>query len=228
MEVDGVQTTVSTTFQFGSTGEHLIKFTLSNNTYVHVPSSQATLSDSGQFRNCPTIRRCYFPKSVIYTAQTFRGNNAIEYLNFPDCGLQSVGNYAFASCSKLTGDLEIPSLTGDIGQDAFNGSGFSRITNLGNVKTLYGTGSGAGCFNRMPNLIYAELPESLTTIQSHVFYHCGKLKTIVCHAVTPPTISGKPFQEAPVAVIQVPAESVETYKAASGWSSYANIISAIP
>lgn len=225
MRVDGVQATVATTYQFSSLGEHFVEFYLNDKTFVNVPYARGGTTDAGQFRNCPTIRRCYFPKSVTNTAQTFRGNSAIEYINFSDSGLQNIGNYAFQGCSNLTGDLEIPFLTGTLSINSFSSTGYSRIMNLGKVETLDGNSSGAGCFGGMGNLTFAELPSSLKSIKSHVFWRCRQLNTIICRAIQPPTISGTPFKEAgALSSIYVPDDSVDSYKEASGWSAMASII----
>lgn len=58
------------------------------------------------------------------------------------------------------------------------------------------------------------------------------LVSLTCRAVVPPTYSAfdnDPFQGLnPSASIYVPAGSVAAYKAAFGWSLYANQIFAIP
>lgn len=63
-------------------------------------------------------------------------------------------------------------------------------------------------------------------IQSNALFHIGlnvdKL-TMTIKAVTPPTWDGKLIDVEKVS-IYVPSESVETYKAASGWSNYADKI----
>lgn len=62
---------------------------------------------------------------------------------------------------------------------------------------------------------------------SQAFAHNSYLKTVYCRAITPPSVT-MPFTSSNVDVIYVPEESVDAYKAASGWSDYASIIQAIP
>jgi hypothetical protein len=47
-------------------------------------------------------------------------------------------------------------------------------------------------------------------------------------ALVPPTLGNGAFATGNASAICVPAESVEAYKAASGWSGYASRIQAIP
>lgn len=61
------------------------------------------------------------------------------------------------------------------------------------------------------------------------FYYCKLLASIIIESITPPSIgSDELFNSSYVPKIYVPAESVDAYKAASGWSDYADNIQAIP
>jgi hypothetical protein len=53
------------------------------------------------------------------------------------------------------------------------------------------------------------------------------LLSLTINAVVPPSLNGYVFLGSSYP-IYVPSESVETYKAASGWSDYASRIQAIP
>lgn len=70
------------------------------------------------------------------------------------------------------------------------------------------------------------IPENVATIGQSAFDSCGSLTNITVLATIPPTLGYNVFSSN-VTNIYVPAESVDTYKSASGWSSYTNIISAI-
>jgi len=60
------------------------------------------------------------------------------------------------------------------------------------------------------------------------FNGCSSLEEITIYATTPPSYSGTFTGCSKLAHIYVPAESVEDYKAASGWSSWSSKIEAIP
>jgi len=69
----------------------------------------------------------------------------------------------------------------------------------------------------------------LTSIGSSAFNGCRGITNFICRATTPPTLGANAFSMVPTnCSIYVPAESVDTYKAASGWSDRANYIQAIP
>ncbi len=53
------------------------------------------------------------------------------------------------------------------------------------------------------------------------------MSSITCNATTPPALGTDVFANTNNCPIYVPAASVETYKAASGWSGYASRIQAI-
>lgn len=72
------------------------------------------------------------------------------------------------------------------------------------------------------------LPASLTSIGFRAFRYCGSLKTVTCLAATPP-LGTDAFENCDaLTAIQVPAASVDDYKAAQYWNYYADIIVAIP
>lgn len=72
--------------------------------------------------------------------------------------------------------------------------------------------------------------DSNTAIQrmgSNTFRY-SDISYLTIYATTPPTIGTSAFAEADPIAIYVPAESVQAYKSASGWSVLADIIQAIP
>ena len=73
------------------------------------------------------------------------------------------------------------------------------------------------------------LPASLTSIGFRAFRYCTSLKTVTCLAATPPGLGTEDFANCDaLTAIQVPAASVDDYKAAQYWNYYADIIVAIP
>lgn len=78
---------------------------------------------------------------------------------------------------------------------------------------------------RSPRLIKVEIGESVTTMSGRwLFIDCPMLTTLIVRATTPPAGSSSMLQDSPNAIIYVPDESVDAYKAASGWSNYASRI----
>ena len=100
-----------------------------------------------------------------------------------------------------------------------NGSanGFTKLV-LPNQITQFGAYS----FNQSP-IDYLEVGANYSAFGNEMFRYRPGLGTLVIHALTPPTRpSTNNFNY--VTAIYVPDESVDTYKAASTWNSYASII----
>ena len=70
------------------------------------------------------------------------------------------------------------------------------------------------------------IPESVTSIGDYAFYECSNLTSIICKAVTPPTIEDScTFGEVDKSIpVYVPAGSVEAYKAAEYWNEFTNFV----
>ena len=131
--------------------------------------------------------------------------------------------------------------------------GFYSFQFCGNLKTInYSEGAnstvGASTFYNCVSLRYISLPNSITEILLASFYNCVSLQTITIpalvtnignnvfngcatlteihvQATTPPTLGADVFRNiASNYVIYVPVGYGDTYKAASGWSTYADHI----
>jgi len=134
-------------------------------------------------------------------------------------GVTSIGQNAFNQCAKLT-SITIPE-----GVTSINGNYFFECSSLTSIT----------------------LPSSITNISgafegsSTNNFKLDNLVLFICPAVTPPTIQGfsspppmgdgsirySTFDYTPNMQIKVPASSVDAYKATTGWSKWADKISAI-
>lgn len=147
---------------------------------------------------------------------------------------------AFANCTALK-SIQIPANVEKIGVGTFkNCSQLSSVTFEpdSKLKTIGGYCDGNwssevgtkhyGAFADCEALTNIELPASLTAINSVAFSNCRKLIDVYCTALTPPTIktgsSGTFTNISSAARFYVPLESVDAYKAATGWEKYANQI----
>jgi hypothetical protein len=108
------------------------------------------------------------------------------------------------------------------------GNSFTNCVNLRNVVfpdslQWIRQNSFRGC----ASLESLEFPAALAWLEGS-FLDCASLKTIICHAATPPELkySGE-FSGAPLEAIYVHPDSVEAYKTAAVWKNYAAIIRAI-
>lgn len=130
----------------------------------------------------------------------------------------------FQNCSSLT-SVTIPNNISLYGYNFYHCSGLTKI-NLPKTLTTIGYAEFEGC----SSLASVVIGDSVTSIATYAFYNCTSLTSITIEATTPPTLANvNAFQNTNAnLVIYVPAESVDTYKAASGWSQYASRIQAIP
>ena len=91
------------------------------------------------------------------------------------------------------------------------------------------TSIGDNAFANCNGLTSVVIPNSVTSIGVAAFANCTSLTSITVNGTTPPTLGGSwVFYSTSDCPIYVPSSSVETYKAASGWSDYASRIQAIP
>lgn len=71
------------------------------------------------------------------------------------------------------------------------------------------------------------IPSSVTNIGEYAFTDCSGLTSIICEAVTPPTLDSyySIFSNVDKSIpLYVPAQSIEAYKAANGWKEFTNIL----
>ena len=139
-------------------------------------------------------------------------------------GVTEIGNYAFYYCSALTSVI-IPSSVTLIGNSAF-----SHCTSLASATIQNGvTSIGETVFHTCSALTSITIPSSVTSIGQSTFYGCSSLASVTVEATTPPTLETNVFNgTSENLVIYVPAGSVDAYKAATNWSTYASRIQAIP
>ena len=168
------------------------------------------------------------------TAEMLDGVTTISYYAFYQCanlisvvipsGVTSIENSAFWGCRLLT-NINLPSNLTQLGELVFNGCSSLTSIVIPNGITYLENRVFAGC-NALTSVT---IPSSVTSFSEIVFQGCTSLVNVTVEATTPPTLRYDPFYYSPSSlVIYVPAESVEAYKTASYWSTYASKIQAIP
>lgn len=160
------------------------------------------------------------PSSVTYF---YSSSNAI----ITEAVLPStVKTIRFYSCHNLTKCIAAGATS-----IMFNGS--SGITSVGEIGSGADVELGASLteldnqsFFQCTSLTSVTLG-NITSIGRDAFNGCSGLTSITIKAITPPSLSYYVFDNTNNCPIYVPAESVETYKTASGLSTYASRIQAI-
>jgi hypothetical protein len=156
-------------------------------------------------------------------------NYAFQYcyslatVNVP--AVTNIGNYAFYYCQALT-TANFPAAT-SINIDAFQ---YCRALTTVNFPAVTRIGSGA--FSGCSALTTADFP-AVTRIDTQAFSSCSALKTLILrNTTTIATLGGtNAFNSTPIksgtGYIYVPRDLVDSYKAATNWSTYANQFRAI-
>lgn len=135
----------------------------------------------------------------------FYGTMLVKKSNNEDISLLGANDLAFKKCLENT----LMNVTADMLD------GVSNIRNYAFYKCSY-----------LENI---EIPSSVISIGNSAFYECTGLKSVTIHATTPPNLEYNVFSNTPNTLkIYVPAASVDAYKAARNWSTYASQIEAIP
>lgn len=149
------------------------------------------------------------------------GEHTVKYELYDET---KVGNSTplFNNITTLS-SVSIPNSVTTIGGNAFNGcSGLTNITIPDGVTSI-----GYYVFSNCASLTNITIPNGVTSIGDYAFGGCSNLTSMTVEATTPPTLGSNVFLNT-YPTIYVPTESVETYKAATNWSSYASRIQAIP
>lgn len=200
----------------------------SSNSYVYdteeilLPKVKSilTMFPNGIQTPFPNLKLIDISGAVSIPGQFISGNRNKTDLKIKlGTSVETIGKMAFQQNDRtVIGDNEdkinLPNLT-SLGQAAFFHTGIKKVTNLGSITSI-----GTDTFRECYSLIFVRIPSTVTTIGSNAFleYHNGMV--MVVEAVIPPATSNSPVAD----TIYVPDESVDAYKAATGWSSAASKI----
>ena len=105
-------------------------------------------------------------------------------------GVESIGNYAFYSCSSLT-KVTIGNSVKSIGYEAFALCSALKQVNIGDGVTSIGSSAFYGC----SALTQVTIPGSVTSIGDEAFYGCSALTQVTWNAINCADFSNGPFND---------------------------------
>ena len=180
---------------------------------VTLPESLTTLGSSA-FYSCKLLKTIKIPSGVTAIPERcFSTCSSLESVTIPE-GVMTIGDGAFYACSINA--LTLPESLIEIGNEAFSGCGLTGLVIPEGVQTI---GSHAFYTNSLKNLT---LPSTVTSIGGSAFGNNNNLQSIICNAVTPPTLDGNAFSSGITPSIKVPMASIAAYRKASGWKVFTN------
>ena len=211
-------------------------------TSITIPNSVTTLGEKA-FYNCSSLKSATIGESVEKIGNSaFYGCSDLKSITIPnsvtaigdrafcDCSslksvtigdsVTAIGWCAFYRCSSLT-SVTIPDSVTAIGDHAFYGCSSLTSVTIPDSVTAIGVGAFLGC----SSLTSVTIPDSVTAIGYRAFYDCSKLIEVYCKPTIPPAGDFEMFSDnASGRKIYVPTASVEAYKSASDWDTYASDI----
>lgn len=172
---------------------------------------------------------------VSYNSGTYQDAYSYPWYSYRDSisslvvqsGVTSVGRYAFGTSSYSFSSVSLSDSIVRIEDYAFQ----SSLRNLSWIDLPKSLASiGVQSFSGMSELVSLTIPASVTSIGNSAFSNAVKLVSVVCLSSVPPACGTSIFGvsssvgTSSLSRIVVPEGFSNEYKAASGWSTYAGLI----
>ena len=180
-------------------------------TTVDFPS--ATSIGPYAFYNCGGLKTVDFPSATSIDTYAFYGCSGLKTVDFPEA--TSIGPYVFSGCRSLT-TVDFPAAT-SIGTCAFSRCGGLKTVDFP-AATSIGPYAFEHCFN-LTSIILRNSSQIATLSNTSVFNNCYHLL-----GKTNATYNPQGLKDG---YIYVPSALIDTYKAATNWTTFADQFRAI-
>lgn len=231
IEIDGVEADIEEIksndgfITIATTGEHVVKYRFTDPSSIpeslFVDCGYTSIYIPDGITSLDGFFWLYEGDSDLESITVDSNNPTYDSRNNCNAIIETSTNKLILGCKNTT----IPNDVTIIDDKAFvHVQGLQNIVIGNNVTEI---GAQAFRYNNVVETI--DIGTSIAHIGSQAFADCSYLESATIRATTPPTLSNNanPFYRSNC-TIYVPAESVDTYKAATEWSRYASRIEAIP
>ena len=169
----------------------------------------ATSIGSGGFNNCSKLASADFPLATSIGTQAFNNCSELTSANIP--AATTIGNTAFGGCSNLT-SADFPLAT-SIGGSVFNGCIMLKSADFPAATTI-AANAFKGCYSLVSVVLRNDTVCTLSNTSA--FSSCYHILGTKSNAFNPEGLKD--------GYIYVPDNLVDSYKAATNWSTYADQI----
>lgn len=245
--------TAVTPFKTDGFGASIVSNTYAGGKGIITFDNSVTSIGREAFEYCSTLSTITLPESVVTICyDAFAGCSSLAEVNIP-ANLKKIESCAFSYCSSLS-EINIGSNVSEIESSAFAYCSSLNTITVDEGNTYFDSRNGCnaiietasntliqGCagtvipesvtaigeygFNGFSSMTEITIPSGVTSIGEYAFSDCTSLASVFCKPVTPPTGGMSMFNgNAAGRKIYVPENSVDAYKEASGWTSYADDI----
>jgi hypothetical protein len=199
-----------------SGGDEIVSYAAgSNAAELWIHSSSIDSIRHGAVSNCKTLKTLRFWGSFDFIGDIGHNCPNLESI----IGLEEIGEHILSYPSFSSTNLSSILIPANIKQ----AGGFCSNPRLSEIRIEEGVEI-LDSFASSTAVSSVVIPSTVSKIINATFSNCGNLTTIYCKAVIPPTLEESFNQIHEDAVIYVPAESVEAYQTAQGWSAFASLI----
>ena len=181
-------------------------------------STRAYWAGNDNYNQSPWSNEVTLKVEPVFCTLTLTGGSTVKIEGTGTLNSSHISSYGASIYSAFMG-----SNCTAIGEAAFYYKTKLTSVTIGNSVTSIGNQAFYNC----PKLTSVTIGNGVTSIDNQAFYRCTGLTSVTINATTPPTLVTNAFSSTNNCPIYVPSASVNAYKSASGWSSYASRIQAI-